>query len=182
MAWVGGGAVAAYSGYRWYGVSRSPHLEFLKDQRELIAELADTIIPPTDSPGAKEAGVHDYIILMVEDCTDTKSQNKFITGLQDLIEYTHSQYNQSFGQCNHEKRVAILKHFEEKGKNFGGIAGKISDRFLGKSFFTTLKEYTAEGYCTSEIGATKGLAYLYIPGKYIGCIPLQPGQKAWATK
>jgi len=76
----------------------------------------------------------------------------------------------------------VLTLFEERGKNFKGILGKAQNRFLGKSFFTTLKEYTVEGYCTSEMGATRGLAYIHIPGKYLGCIPMQPGQKVWATK
>ncbi|HEX4851184.1 MAG TPA: gluconate 2-dehydrogenase subunit 3 family protein [Puia sp.] len=182
MAWLGGGAVAAYSGYKWYSITKSPDIDFLKNHRNLIAELADTIIPPTDSPGAKEAGVHDYIILMVQECTEKKTQNKFISGLKELIDYTQSQYGKSFEQCNHDQRMAVLKYFEETGKNYKGIAGKIVNRYFGKSFFTTLRDYTAEGYCTSEIGATKGLAYLYIPGKYIGCEPLQQGQKSWATK
>jgi hypothetical protein len=42
-------------------------------------------------------------------------------------------------------------------------------------------ELTCLGYYTSEIGATKALKYVHIPGKYEACIPLQPGQKAWAT-
>lgn len=182
IALVGGGAVAAYSGYKWYEISKSPDIRYLEERRELIGELADTIIPKTDSPGAKEANVQDYIIVMIKDCTETKTQNKFIEGLQELENYAGSKYGQSFQKCNSAQRQEILRYFEEKGKNYGGIAGKIRNRFLGKSFFTTLKELTAEGYCTSELGATQGLAYAFIPGRYDACIPLQPGQKGWATK
>jgi hypothetical protein len=43
-----------------------------------------------------------------------------------------------------------------------------------------LKQLTVAGYFTSEIGATKALAYLPVPGKFQGETRLQPGQKAWA--
>ena len=49
-----------------------------------------------------------------------------------------------------------------------------------KPFFQRMKELTVTGYFTSEIGATKALEYLPIPGKFQGCIPLKPNQKAWA--
>ena len=71
---------------------------------------------------------------------------------------------------------------EEKGKPFPGIVGKVEKRLAGESFFTVLKKYTVLGYCTSEAGVTKALAYDYIPGKYVGDMPLAPGQKAWATQ
>src|SRR5882757_8378861 len=72
---VGGGGVAAYSGYRWYDLKKSPDLASLEQHRNLIADLAEAIIPATDTPGAKEAGVHDFIIMMIKDCTEVKSQN-----------------------------------------------------------------------------------------------------------
>ena len=49
-----------------------------------------------------------------------------------------------------------------------------------KPFFLRLKELTTTGYFTSEIGATKALAYLPVPGRFDGCMPIQPGQKTWA--
>jgi hypothetical protein len=49
-----------------------------------------------------------------------------------------------------------------------------------KAFFLMMKGLTVTGYFTSEIGATQALEYLPIPGKFEACIPLKPGQKAWA--
>ena len=48
--------------------------------------------------------------------------------------------------------------------------------------FKLLKDLTLLGYFTSEIGCTRALAYEAAPGRYRGCIPLEPGQKAWATR
>ena len=49
-----------------------------------------------------------------------------------------------------------------------------------RPFFNRMKELTVTGYFTSEIGATEALAYLPIPGRFDGDVPLEPGQKAWA--
>lgn len=178
---IGGGSLAAYSGYKWWDWNKGPDMGYLEQNKDLIAALAETIIPATDSPGAREAGVQEYIIIMVKDCTEKKSQNKFIDGLKELQHFCSSSFSKTFQQCSLQEQHQTLKHFEQRGKSSSGIFGKIEKRFFGESFFSTLKGYTTEGYCTSEAGATKGLSYLYIPGKFIGCMPLQPGQKSWAT-
>ncbi|MGM9511714.1 gluconate 2-dehydrogenase subunit 3 family protein [Larkinella sp. GY13] len=49
-----------------------------------------------------------------------------------------------------------------------------------KSFFTILRELTIVGYFTSETGASQALDYVAIPGRFVGDIPLKPGQRAWA--
>jgi hypothetical protein len=178
---IGGGSIATYSAYKWWDWNKGADTGYLEHNKNLIVALVETIIPATDSPGAKQAGVQDYIITMVKDCTDIKSQNKFIDGLKDLQQYCSSSYGKIFEQCSLLQQQQTLKHFEQRGKSSSGITGKIEKKFFGESFFTTLKRYTAEGYCTSEAGATKGLSYKPIPGKFIGCMPLQPGQKSWAT-
>jgi hypothetical protein len=179
---VGGGTLAAYSGYQWYDLKKSPDLDYLSQKKELLADLAETIIPATDSPGAREAGVQDYIIIMLRDCTDVKTQNKFIDGLKELEHYCLSQYKRRFQDCSAEEKNSVLDYFEKKSRAYTGIVGKVQNYLLGRNFFATLKQYTSEGYCTSELGATKGLAYIAVPGSYNGCIPLKANQKSWATK
>lgn len=174
-----GGAIA-FSGYKWYDWHKAPDLHYLSQQSDLISALAETIIPTTDSPGASECGVGEYIIIMVKDCSDTVSQNRFIDGLKELQGACKLYYGKPYLQCTEDEKHAILTQFEKKGRPYKGIIGKAQVKYLGKSFFSLLKEYTVTGYCTSKQGSTKGLAYLPVPGSYHGCIPLQPGQKAWA--
>jgi hypothetical protein len=179
-AGVGGGLV--FSGYKWHDWHKAPDLGFVTLQKELLAALAETIIPATDTPGARDAGVADFIIAMIKDCTEIKTQNKFIDGLKELRSYSLSKYQKEYQRCDPQEQRTILQHFEQEGKPFRGILGKAQNRFLGKSFFSTLKQYTVEGYCTSERGASMGLTYLAVPGSFRGCLPMSPGQKAWATK
>ena len=178
---AGAGLVSGAAGYKWYSLSKKPDLQFVENQRELIGALAETIIPATDTPGAKETGVGDFIVKMIKDCSSVKTQNNFIDGLKDLHQYSHREYKKTYLQCTNAEQGSILSHFEKKDKSFNGILGKIQRRLVGETFFSILKGLTVEGYCTSQIGATQALAYVYIPGSFQGCIDMKPGQKAWAT-
>ncbi len=172
----------ALTGYKWYDWHKTPDIKFLENQEDLLNALAETIIPATDTPGAAEAQTGAYIITMVKECTGRIDQNRFIDGVKDLKEYCKGNFGKEFSKCSDAEKIKTLTHFEKKGKPYGGIVGKVQKKFIGRSFFTTLKEYTVKGYCTSKPGATIGLEYLPVPGSYKGCIPLTSSQKAWATK
>jgi hypothetical protein len=92
-----------------------------------------------------------------------------------------SRYGKPFGECTAAQREALLESFEDAGRA-GGLLGKVRKRLTGDSFYTTLKKYTVLGYCTSKPGATEAMRYDYIPGKYVGSLPLQPGQRSWSTR
>jgi Gluconate 2-dehydrogenase subunit 3 len=179
---IGGGATASYSGYKWWKIHRTPDFLFLQNNKELIGDLAEVILPKTDTPGAKEAGVAAFIVAQISDCSDRKTQNNFIDGLKELVAYSYASYNKSFGSLSAAEQVKTITHFREKGKSMVGMVGKVQNKLLGKSFYSILRAYTTVGYCTSKLGATQGLAYQYIPGAFQGCLPLAKGQKAWATK
>ncbi len=179
---ITGGATLTVSSYKTYSWFKTPDLDFAFNQKPLIDALAETIIPKTDTPGAKEAGVGETILVLLKECTTKPSQNKFIDGLKDLISYCSSTYHKSYIDCTPQEQATVLRHFQEKGKTTKGIIGKAQNKYLGKSFYTTLAEYTTHAYCTSELGATLGLSYSMVPGKYSGCIPLEPNQRTWATK
>ena len=179
---VTGAAVIGGAGYEWYSITKKPKLAELAGYKELLSELAETIIPATNTPGAKDAQVGEFIYKMVIDCSDVRAQNKFLYGLHDVEDYCHSKYGQSFIKCTVQQREETLLYFEKKGKRYNGIIGKVQHKFLGDSFFETLKNYTVIGYATSMQGATQGFAYDYIPGSFEANVSLKPGQRSWATK
>ncbi len=179
---VGGGATAGFSGYKWYSIRKTPDITFLDNNKTLVADLAETIIPATDTPGAKATMAHITIITLIKEVADKKTRNIFIDGLKDVEQYAAGKYDQSFTALSADKQKEIVAHFAQKGKNYAGIAGKIKNKIMGKSFFHILKEYTTIAFCTSKAGAMQTLAYDYIPGRYNACSPMTPGQKSWATK
>ena len=173
--------VSSVSVYEWASSNHAIPIADLPHKKQLIAELAETIIPRTDTPGARDAHVEDFIIKMIKE-SDQKSQHNFLAGLGSLEKYTADKYDHSFIECTPHQKFAILKHFEGKATYSIGILNKINNKLLGTPFFNKLKDLTVEGYCTSQLGATQGMAYNYIPVKFVACIPLQKNQKAWATK
>jgi len=174
--------VSSFSVYEWFNFNKSININTFYTYKYLIAELAETIIPRTSTPGAKDAKVEEYIIKILGYCTEPRTQHKFLTGLTDLENYSSNKYGHSFVKCGKGEKASILNHFEEKSKYPVNVLNKINNKFIGKPFFVKLKELTVEGYCMSEPGATQGLAYDFIPSTYQSCIPLQPNQRSWATK
>jgi Gluconate 2-dehydrogenase subunit 3 len=182
IALIGGGTAAAFSGYTWYELAKTPDISYLIQKKELISALAETIIPATGTPGARDAGVEDFIVTTLRDCAERINVNRFIYGLKELEHYTASNYQRDFMHCTEAEKQKILEYFRQKSHSQKGLVSKIRNKLLGMPFYTTLRVYTIIGFCTSEKGATQALSYLLIPGKYIGCMPLQPGQTSWATK
>jgi hypothetical protein len=130
----------------------------------LLAELADVIIPTTDTPGAKAAGVEKFIIRTVRDCFSSEEREQFYAGLRKFEAECQSKFSAPYAALSSEKKVDFLKSFAPQNK----------------TFFSKLKQLTVTGYFTSEIGATQALAYLPIPGRFQGSVSLEPGQKTWA--
>ena len=179
---LGAVGVSGFSIFKWIDINKAPDLKLLASKKQLIAELAETIIPRTDTPGAKDAKVEDYVMGVLQFCTEAREQNFFLDGLADLEKYTTNNYNRSFIECSKSEKNVVMKHFEDKSTYSIAILNKINNKFIGRSFFSKLKELTIEGYCTSQIGATQGLVYDYVPGTFQACIPLKPNQRSWATK
>jgi hypothetical protein len=174
--------VASVSIYEWKVYNHQIDFNLLHQKKKLIAELAEVIIPRTDTPGAKDVKAEDYILRVLEFCTAYREQNFFLNGLLDVESYASDKYNREFVNCTKDQKISIVKHFEDKSDYHIAILNKINNKIIGEPFFVKLKNLTVEGYCMSEIGATKGLAYDLVPVKFESCIPLKANQRSWATK
>lgn len=177
-----GGCLGSLGIFEWMSWHKKPDLAYLLSKKKLLAALSETIIPTTDTPGAAEAGVAEFILKMVTDNMDTKEQNKFIEGLKSVDSYSKDTCGKPYIECTEEQKNTIMQHFEEESKPLEGMVGKVQRKVLGTPFFSVLKEYTCIGYCTSMVGATQALAYTPVPGRFVGCVPMTANQKSWATK
>jgi len=173
---------SVFSIKKWFDVYKPVQISQFIDHKTLIAELAETIIPRTSSPGAKDAKVEEYIITMLINCTEKRVQHTFIDGLKKVQTMCMEKFNKTFETCDGPQKILILKVFEHKAIFENGFLRKIENKLWGQSFFSELKQLTVRGYFTSRVGATECLAYDYVPGKYQPCIPLTANQKSWATK
>lgn len=175
-------SITSFSIFKWFDLSKSVSPEILLKKQRVIAEIAEMIIPVTDTPGAKAAGVDHYVIKIVTNCMSTIQQNKFISGLNDLEQYAIDHFDKEFIQCSNADKTAVIQYFESHSGFSNRIINKINNKLFGAPFYNKMKSLTVEGYCQSQLGATQGLAYDYIPGKFEACIPIQKNQKSWATK
>ena len=137
-------------------------------QLELLAELVDTILPTTDSPGAKAAGVQEFIVLAVEACFSANQRDSFWSALNAADQDCQKTLGKAFAQCTEAERIQFLHKLEDATAPAGE-----------PQFFQVLKELTLHGYFTSEIGATKALNYDPIPGVWIPDMPIDGNTKAW---
>jgi Gluconate 2-dehydrogenase subunit 3 len=145
-------------------LNKTTYVPFSENQKALIAEIADVIIPKTTTPGAKMANVQNYIVKVLADCYSKSEQEFFYNNLDRLNVDCKIKFGQEF-------LTLTLLQKNEMVKNL---------TFTNLPFFNMIKELTVAGYFTSEIGATQALEYLPVPGKYVGCKPLTSNQKAWA--
>jgi len=153
------------------GVSFSPgDISFLD-------EVAETILPATGTPGAKAAKVGEFMTVMVRDCYEEKDQKVFMDGMKKLDEASKTKNGKSFMDSTPQQRHDLLVALDAEQKEYQ------KNRKEGEPthYFRMMKELTLSGYFTSEVGATKALRYVAVPGKYEGCIDYKKGDKAWAT-
>lgn len=169
------------AGYTFFRFRPKRTIRNVRYYQDIISEVAETIIPQTDTPGAKQAGVNAYIINMIESCLSVRDQKTILRGLEDVEEYCRRKYSLPFMECTPEKKISTLEHFRQKGVFENVFLNKIKNKLFGYSFFELIKDLTVTGYCMSKIGAVQGLAYDHIPVTYIACVPLLPDQHSWAT-
>ena len=136
---------------------------------EILAEITEVIIPTTDTPGAKAAGVPAFIGLILEDCTAPDQQTFFWNGVEATEKSCIELNGQSFLKCTAEQRIAVLTQLQAESKTTNG-----------PRFWPMLKGLTMFGYFSSEIGMTQALAFDPIPGEWIPEFTIDENTKAWA--
>jgi hypothetical protein len=175
------GLIASAGGYNYIKSPTGFTREELGQYELLLAELVDVIIPPSETPGAKEAQVHRYILSYMNNCATDKEYRNFYYGLKEIETFTVNNVGISFQNCSQVQKNALLKEVLE-GEVSNATLRKIKTKLRGNSFAHLLKKLTVDGYCQSRPGATQHLAYQPIPGKYEAITQLKPNQPCWATK
>jgi gluconate 2-dehydrogenase gamma chain len=184
-AWIMGGIVSApaiagiLNGCKAKpGIAWKP--AFLnQDQANLVSEVAEIIIPKTDTPGAKDAGVPQFIDLILKDVYPAEDQERFTTGLQAFDAEAQKAYGDTFNDLDADKQKEFVKKIHDEAIN----AEKNTNPAPKRPFILMMKELTMLGFFTSEPGATQVLQYNAVPGAYKGCIPLSEAGngKTWAS-
>lgn len=109
----------------------------------MVERLADIIIPSDGTPGAKEAGVAEFIDFMV--WSDPEPQYPFRMGLAWLNAHSERMLGKKFLEITQEQQTSLLEPLGFKDKSRRGEED-------GQKFFALMREFTVMGFYTSEIG------------------------------
>lgn len=116
--------------------------------RELLAAIAETIIPETDTPGAIAAGVPEFVELILSDWHTAEERQPVLDGMARLDQACESDHGRRFAACSETEQAGALAAAE------------------GTEMFAMLKSLVVNGYFTSELGATSQPGYNPMPGVY----------------
>lgn len=155
------------------------------NQKLIIAEVAEIIIPKTSTPGAKDVGVPAFIVMMLKDCYKIPEQVSFLEGVKnleqrDFLSLTTSQKTEMLKQVESDT-VDQMKAYQVQQTKMGDNEDReqMSAQAKGLPYWRLMKELTLLGYFTSEEGLKSSFDYVPIPGK-LEMIKLKPNQKSFA--
>ena len=77
-------------------------------QSDLVASLAEHIIPTTDTPGARAAGVHRFVDTVLSDYYGTEERTRFLNGLADIDARAQKAHGTAFLKATPQQQVALL--------------------------------------------------------------------------
>ncbi|MBO9695143.1 MAG: gluconate 2-dehydrogenase subunit 3 family protein [Sphingopyxis sp.] len=141
--------------------------------RALIADIAETVIPATDTGGAKAAGVPAFIEMMVADWFDPAERAHFLEGMAAFDAGAQAAYGKPFAE------LAQAAKDEYYGKQLAVAAPTPPGGARPRTPFAALmKRLTVYGYYTSELGGSVELRLDMVPNEYLPDAPFKPGDRA----
>lgn len=149
---------------------------FSQEDIAYLNEIAETILPATNTPGAKAANVGQFMTVMVNDTYTPADQKIFHAGMKKLNDEAEKAHSSDFMKLDAAKRSELLIKLDEEQKTYA----KSKKKEDPNHYFTMMKQLTLLGYFTSEIGSKQARRYIETPGRYDGCVPYTKGEKAWA--
>lgn len=135
--------------------------EFLVTEQEILASLADAIIPAGDSIGALSVGVDKFLIKLIDECYEKGVQDNVKAQLKRLDADAQKTYEQSFMNCSLLQRQLLFMQFS------GSSTKEEAD------FFDLIKSETIRGFSTSREVMVKYYHYKVAPGHYHGCVDIK---------
>ncbi|WP_159020708.1 gluconate 2-dehydrogenase subunit 3 family protein [Algibacter sp. L3A6] len=164
------------------------------DEKHMVNQLADIILPASDTPGALDVNVPQFLDLMYHDIETKENQELFKKGASVFSEKFKTQFGFEIAKGDKEQFETLLgSYFDISEKATATIFKEqrlpiekltdpqIENRSLYK-FLISVRAYTLFGYFTSEKIGEEILNYDPVPGIQIGCMSIEdvPNGRAWS--
>jgi hypothetical protein len=141
----------------------------------LIGEIADIIIPATETAGAKTARVAEFARMMVNDWFIEEERQRFQTGLRAFEREAKRLHGSDFLNLSARQREALVS------SSLAAAEASTVGPNAKPPFIVLMKRLTVLGYYTSEVGAAEELELNLAPGKYEPCAEAGPAARAGST-
>ena len=146
------------------------NLNISGDEEDLLAAIAETIIPETDKPGAKTTSAHLFTLVMVDDCLDKETRDKYLKGMRTFDETCRKINGKTFLKSTPEERLELLTSIERDIE-------KLDENT--HTFYHTTRRYIIHGYLSSSYYLTQVKPYELVPGPdFKGCVPVEKSKIA----
>jgi len=165
------------------------HITIDGDQQSLIADICETIIPKTNTPGAKDLNLPAFVLKMLDDCYKKEDQQTFLVGLGQFNNLVKKKYDRAFADLSTKEKEACLTELEKntnpkahkpvpkekfpKPQEQIPKPQKKHDTIPLNAFYWTIKQQTLFGYNTSQYFMTKQVVYELVPGRYNAHFPVK---------
>jgi hypothetical protein len=131
-------------------------------QNETVVTLSELIIPQTDTPGAKAAGVNRFVDAVLQKAKPAE-RDSFVRGLAWLDDRSRRLFRADFVSSSAAQQTKLLT--ELSGSDVR------TELRAGADLFRAIKSMTIDGYYTTEIGLRQELGdngQLFLP-QFAGC-------------
>lgn len=132
------------------------NLHINSEEENLLAEIGESIIPESDSPGGKGLNLHLFVLKMVDDCHTEADQHVFMRGIKTWDQEMKTFSGSTFVAADSVQRHSFLSTIDQDNAHplFG--------------FFAITKRRVIQGYLTSEYVMKNEVIYELVPGRYNG--------------
>lgn len=147
------------------GASANPGLDAAA--MAVLDAAAQVIVPTTDTPGAREAGVPVFIDALVARWMTADEATLFRDGLAGLDASARQRFKRGYAQCSPAEAAELMQELRAASP-YGGRTFSLTDRILDPKapFYLRLRDLVVLGYFISEQASSTELRYLPVPGKF----------------
>ena len=139
----------------------------------VMAALAEVIIPATDTPGASEAGVTEFVAALVDGWLDDDDRDRFLTGLDTVDPAARDRFGSDFADCAPDEQDALAGDLDADLTRLRDDPAADETRH----FFHDVKRFTLTAYFTSEVGL-EAIGYRTTFPAFEGCAPLTAAERS----
>ena len=149
----------------------TPATTLTPERARAMEALADIIIPETDTPGAAEAGVTEFVTALVDGWLEDDDRDRFLAGLDTVDHAARERFGADFADCTEAQRTQLVGEFDAELTRMRQDPDARASRY----FFHDVKRFTITAYFTSEAGLD-ALGYRVTFRTFEGCAPLTPAE------